>query len=190
MIPRRAWSAIALTVVIIAGCGMGGSIGDHPPVSGESCIGVPAPVCQRMIADARAAVVAGAGPVVGIQIACTTTCTVAGGEASVVTTHANGRTLVATQGWATPVGPAPGEPGGPPIVDPTPLPVEPECIGVPAAQCLEFAASVLGEPHTGTVVSVRVICDGGCTARGGRGSTEATFSDGTKRAEHWVYSSG
>ncbi len=174
----------------VAACAASWTEFPQTPVSGQRCVGLPDPVCARMLADARREVVGGAGPVVGIEIVCTTTCTEANGEATVTRTYANGQTISGTSGWASPVGPAPGEPGGPPIVLPTALPVEPLCLGVDDARCFEFAADLLGNAQErAVVVSVEVRCTGVCTTATGDGTTMARFSDGTSQSADWSYRS-
>lgn len=182
---------IAIAALASAGCGVAGTGFGPAPVSGQRCVGVPDAVCLRLRNEAQAAAPIGAGALVGIEIVCTTTCTEARGDATVTQTYANGQTIRGQQGWATPIGPLPGEPGGPVFPGPTELPIEPECIGVDEAHCVEFAAEMLAAPPLGAVpVSVEVRCTGTCTEASGDVTATARFSDGSSISMSWAYRSG
>ncbi|MBA3876523.1 MAG: hypothetical protein C0498_06240 [Anaerolinea sp.] len=192
MLGTRAGFLLLLVALAVAGCGIS-RLGPGPaPASGQRCEGIPAAVCDRMLADARRQAPAGVAPVVGIRIVCTTTCTEAAGEASVVVTYANGQTVESMQGWASPIGPP--QPGGPIGVEPTPLPLEPVCLGVGRERCLEFAAAGLASagltsaPSGASPVSVTVRCTTVCDTSQGKGTTVVRLADGSWLTGDWAYS--
>lgn len=192
-IAARTGFLVLLAVFAAGACGAGRVVGGPAPVSGQRCEGVPVAVCARMREDASRSAPPGAGAVVGIWVRCTTTCTEAAGEASVVVTYANGQTIETGQGWAAAIGPPIGEPSGPPVGEPgveaTPLPVEPVCLGVGRDRCLEYAATAVASGPSGVrPVSVTVRCSAVCDAARGEGSTETRFADGTSVMGNWSYS--
>jgi hypothetical protein len=190
MIRIRLALLLLFAALATAACGVARTEFGPAPVSGQRCVGMPDPLCAKMLADERNEPGGGAGAIVGIEIVCTTICTEANGEATVTRTYANGQTTTGTQGWSTPIGPLPGEPGGPALVEPTELPVKPACIGVDLARCLEFAAEALGNSPAGAVaVSIEVRCTGACTTSRGDGTTTARFADGTSQSSGWSYRS-
>lgn len=178
--------AVLCAVLALAGCGA------PPPVVGESCRGLPASVCGRILDEAQQGAPPGSGGIVAFEIVCTTICDEAAGEAIVRVTYANGQTVEGAQGWATPIGPAPGEPGGPaPGAIPTP-PVKPTCIGVPAVWCersVEDAMSNLNGADPSSVIGVVVRCTGTCTDDRGDGDAVITLADGTRLESQWSYRS-
>ena len=188
---HKAWATLVAVIAAlsVAGCGLERLVdeGGPMPVSGMHCAGVPAAMCVSMRADAQRDAPPGAGAVVGIDIRCTTSCTEAAGDVTVVVTYANGQTVESGQGWASPV----GTPGEMPIVDPTTLPVEPVCVGIDRERCLEFAAASLDAGPGGPVpVSIVVRCTAICDLSKGDGETVVRFADGTSRIGGWAYSSG
>jgi len=192
MIRTRAVVVLLLAALAVAACGRGGSVVGPAPVSGQRCEGMPAVVCARIAAGAQRQAPPGAGAVVGIRIVCTTTCTEAAGEATVTVTYANGQTSQQSQGWASPVGPPPGAPGGPaPIVVPTP-PVTPTCVGLPKAKCdeqVEGAMTSLNGADPASIVTILIRCTGTCTEANGDGDTVVTLQDGRRLESSWAYRS-
>ncbi|HET9436365.1 MAG TPA: hypothetical protein VFO50_05865 [Candidatus Limnocylindrales bacterium] len=178
--------AFLCAAIALAGCVA------PPPVVGESCRGLPASVCERIIDEARLRAPAGSGGVVAIEIVCTTICDEAAGEARVTVQYANGQRLDGSQGWSTPVGPGPGGPGGP-APGATPMsPVTPICIGIPAIWCERQAAdamSHLNGADPATVVGVVIRCTGTCTDERGDGDEVVTLADGTRLESQWAYRS-
>ena len=171
----------------LAACGVARIEGQPAPVAGQRCVGMPDPVCGRLLQEARAEVVPGAGALVGIEIRCLTVCSEASGDASITRTYANGQTLNSGVGWAGPLGPAPAIPGGP-GAEPTDLPVEPACHGIDDEHCTAFAAALLGgAPPEAIAVAIDVRCTGTCTAARGDGVTTARFADGTTLSSNWSY---
>jgi hypothetical protein len=181
--------AVLVAALVVAGCGLT-RVGGPAPVSGRTCQGVPAPVCARMFADAQRNATPGSGPLVGMRIVCRTTCTEAAGDASVTITYANGETTEGAQGWSSPQGTAPGEPGGTsPIALPT-LPIAPVCIGLPSGPCAEQAQSAMASLNgadPASVVLILITCRTTCTAATGDGGTVVTFGDGTRLESGWSY---
>lgn len=183
---------LLFAVLATAACGVARTGFGPAPVSGERCVGVPERVCRQMVADFRTEIVAGAGVLVGIQIVCTTTCTEANGDVNVVRTHANGQTFEGTVGWASPEGPAPGEPGVPaPIVIPTP-PALPACIGLPTFWCdqqVQNTMSNLNGADPASITQALIRCTGGCTDAKGDGDSVVILRDGTRIESSWSYRS-
>jgi hypothetical protein len=186
MIRRLRPVAGLLVVGVVAAC----SVMGPAAVSGLRCDGVPASVCDQLLDESTRAAPPGAGAVIGLHVRCTApACTEASGEASVTVTYANGQTVSSGIGWERPVGPAPGNPGAPPITDPTPLPVEPDCQGVPDPWCLEMAVGAGTTEPTEAPSSIVVRCTGVCTATRGDGETVLRFPDGREQTIGWGYES-
>lgn len=183
------WSMALVAAMAMAGC----APGQPAPAIGHVCEGVPAGICAQILEDEEANALDPAAGVVGIEIRCSvTSCTEASGEATVKVTYADGRTVTGSQGWAS----APAAPvaplGGAPPTEPTPLPVEPLCVGVDRDQCVPFAAEGLGELQPGNPepVSVMVRCTTTCDEGEGDGETVVRYVDGSSNTIGWSYRSG
>jgi hypothetical protein len=88
-------------------------------------------------------------------------------------------------GYAVPVGP-------PHVGTEPPLTVVPVCLGVPRAQCEEFARAAASDPVSAglTVESITVRCTKTCTETNGEGESLVTLTDGTTRTSGWSYMQG
>lgn len=157
------------------------------PFSGERCEGVPFDACQSAIDEAAAAAAGRGAIIVGVRVRCTSAaCTPQQGEIAVQAWFSDGSEYESSSGYATPVGPPPGGPVG----GPTPIPLEPICLSMPRAWCLEQAAAALGSgPGAGaTPVSVVVTCTTPpCTETAGGGKAVVTYDDGTQSEMGFEY---
>jgi hypothetical protein len=179
--------AARLAVAVAIAALSAGLVGCTIPVVGRECEGMTGPVCEAQLAEAERSSPLGSEGIVAIQVRCTVaSCTEAAGEASVTVRYADGRTSSFGTGWAM-AAPAPAAP----LVEPTPLPVEPVCLGVPDEWCLDMAGSVDGiSPKGVPVASIVVRCTATCTSGAGHGTTVLTFRDGSQQHAEWGYSSG
>jgi hypothetical protein len=185
----RTPALLAMTVLVLAGCGVitPDSVEEGvsgTPVSGQVCEGVPANLCAEELRRAQADAPPGAGGVAGIRIRCVApSCTQAAGDVEVTVTYANGQTVMYGAGWMGP-GAQP-----PPMPEPTELPVQPTCQGIPLAWCREQAATILGDaPTEAAPISVVVRCTRTCTLTEGEGEVRARFADGTEHSGGFGYS--
>jgi hypothetical protein len=184
MAARGRLALVLAGVLALSGCA-GNPV---PPVVGQRCEGVPAHVCADIIAGAHENKLDDEAGIAGIWIRCAAqACTEEAGEAAFTVTYLGGRTLQGSQDWmaAAPAGvnPAP---------DPTPLPMEPVCVGVAQGACLERAAEGidLGLPGNPVPVSILVRCTTTCGPDNGDGETVVRWADGTSNTTSWSYRSG
>ena len=151
------------------------------------CQGVLPQHCQEALDQARAVLPV---PLVELIVRCTAPpCTVQQGQTEIRARYADGTTHTSGGGWSQAVpAPAPEQPG----VEPPPvaLPVQPACLAVPAATCIEMATSAMTglPPGSPPVGSITVRCTAVCTMTDGEGETLILFSDGTSMASGWGYS--
>lgn len=162
----------------------GGIAGCTVPVVGRGCEGLAGPVCEAQLADAERNSHLGSEGIVGIRVRCTVaSCTEAAGEVTVTVSYEDGRTTAFDTGWSM-AAPAPVGSSAPP----TPLPVEPVCIGVPDAWCRDMAGADDGMGDgTQRVASIVVSCTATCNELMGDGTTVVTYGDGTKQEAQWNY---
>ena len=166
--------------LVLTGCGI---VADGPTVAPGApfaCIETSQHICQQTLRDAQNNADPGT-TVVALRVVCTSPpCTDQGGEVSVEVAYSNGRRDSYTNAWAGAVEPEP-------VPEPTELPIEPVCGGIPREQCLEFAASVFTGVDPSTVVSIVLRCTSTCTTASGDGETLVTFNDGTSITNGWSY---
>lgn len=172
--------ALLAVGLVVAGCGI---VPNDPSVApGEpfACIETSPDICQQTLRDAQANADPGT-TVVALRVVCTSPpCTDQGGEVSVEVAYSNGRRDSYSSAWA-----GAAEPEAAP--EPTELPIEPVCGGIPREQCLEFAASAFTGVDPSTVVSIVLRCTTTCTTASGDGETLVTFDDGTSITNGWSY---
>jgi hypothetical protein len=173
---------------LIAGCGMLVGPVREPVPAGETCILIEQDDCRVKIREALAGLGPNHPPVVGVLVRCTKVpCTDAAGEGETIVAYADGSQV--TMGWAfAQAVPLPG--GAPP--PPTPMPVEPQCLGIPRQPCVEFGTSDPSDPTKAgiAIVSIVVRCTSTCDARHGDGKTTFTYADGATLETGWSYESG
>lgn len=194
--PRPPWrraptGAIGLLILLLAP-GVGACDPASAPFSGERCEGVPHDHCQDAIDEAADAAGARDAVIIGVRVRCTSAvCTDQQGDIAVEAWLSDGSEYESSGGYATPVGTPPdGLPPGGQTGGPTPIPLEPVCLGVPRAWCIEQAAAAL-EPDRGpgsAPVSVVVRCTrSSCTETTGGGSAVVTYEDGGRSEIDFEY---
>jgi hypothetical protein len=180
LVGTRHWVVAAVFVIVATAVGACGAVEPPPvaPIVGGPvvCQGVPAPVCQQAVAEARA----NAAPnetIVQVRIACNGgTCTKDVGDAQVDVLYANGRRDTSTWGWTGEVAP---------ILE---LPVDPICNGIPDEPCRDAALSLFGAITDQDVVSIVVTCDSPeCTATRGEAAVIATSAGGATETTDYGY---
>lgn len=173
-----------MAALVVVAFGLGGCAPSLPPGT-RACVGFPAEVCQRHVAELEQEGMTHGG-VAAYRIVCTSgQCTVERGEGTLTVVFADGTGREGGFGYAVPVGPPPG--GTEP-----PLTVVPACLGVPRAKCEEFARAGASDsvPAGQTVASITVRCTKTCTETNGDGETLVTLTDGTTRTSGWQYRQG
>ena len=173
--------AILVNLALLT-AGLGACAPSLPPGT-RACVGFPADVCERQVAELEREGM-GHGGIAGYRIVCTSDgCTSSQGEGRVTVVFADGTGWDRAFGYATPI-------GAPPAQSPGPLPVEPVCLGVPAAWCLEMARTgAESVADWSTIASITVRCTGSCTTSGGAGETRIRLIDGSPEAiTDWNYS--
>jgi hypothetical protein len=186
--PRTAVVAVtsAFAAVVLSGCGWSRHIeaGEPTPVSGQHCVDVPAPVCERIVEDARTEAPDGTGRLRGIDIRCAAAdCTGPRVVAAVVVTYADGETAAWTESRDEPS----VEPGATPAPPP---PVRPTCIGVDRAHCDAMGNALFDLlPLGNAAVPMKIVvrCTGTCDTRRGHGETVVHFTDGMVKVRTWDY---
>lgn len=166
----------------LAAAGLGACAPSLPPGT-RACEGFPAEVCERQIAELESEG-AGHGGVVGYRIVCTSApCTSAQGGGNATVVFGDGTGWNRGFGYATPI-------GTPPVTFSGLLPVQPVCLGVPTAWCLDMArAGADAVADWSTIVSITVRCSGSCTTSIGDGETLIRLTDGAEQAiTAWQYS--
>jgi len=170
-------AAILASAALLAACAGAPNL----PPGTRACVGFPADVCARRVAELERE---GAthGGVVAYRIACSSaSCTAEQGQGTeaVVFADRTGREL--GFGYAVPVGPPPEATFGP-------LPVTPVCLGVPAGWCAEHArAGVEMIADWSAIATVTVRCTRSCSATAGDGETRVLLLDGTEQTQGWSY---
>lgn len=181
---RRSVSAL-VALLLLAACE---PLSGTPAPVGETrfdCSTVPGNTCRDVLADAK---LNGSGAaVVELVVRCSTPpCTPMQGEADVSVRYADGGTLTWSIGWS---GPVPAQPAAP--VPPAAAPVEPTCVGVDPAMCLEVARQMASEVPAGRppIVALDVRCTSVCTASKAEGEVLITLADGTTMTTGWAQES-
>lgn len=173
-VPVTALAAMALGVAampVLAGCAPSLVPGTR------DCIGFPAEVCQREVAELDREGTTRGG-VAAYRLVCTSgTCTADGGEGKLTVVFGDGSGREGSFGYAAPLGTPPGAPSA----TQPPLTVTPLCRDVPQSWCQDLARSAAADAARGgqTVVSITVRCTTTCTATNGDVETRVTLSDGT-----------
>ena len=187
MMPPRGWrmlrlSAILATVALLASACAACGGAPNLPAGTRACVGFPADVCARQVADARAR---GDAPRrrrrlpdrlhLGALHA-----EQGEGNESVAFADGTGRE------WRVRLRRCPM--GTPPEATLGPLPVTPACLGVPAGWCAEQAragAEMIADWSTIATITVR--CTSTCTTSMGDGETRVLLRDGTVQTQGWSY---
>jgi hypothetical protein len=174
--------ALGLLAVILVAAAGSAACAPSLPAGTRVCVGFPAEVCQRQVADLEREGMTHGG-VVAYRIVCTSgSCTAAQGEGTETVVFADGTGREGGFGYAVPVGtPAPGPSRGP-------LPVVPACLGVPDGWCREMArtgAETVAD--WSSIVAITVRCTGSCTTTKGDGETRVRLVDGSEPATGWNY---
>jgi hypothetical protein len=179
-----------LATAVLAGCGIfgAGQVAPLPPGT-KDCIGLELAHCQRLldsVASGRKVEPA------AWRIRCIGQCLADRGDVEMTVTWADGTTDTTSMGW---VGELVAPPGGGPVPGgPIPTPqVQPTCVRVPRAQCVEQWTSStqdLTAEQRAQVVDVRVECTTSCTLLEGAGRTTVVLKDGSRiMAFDWQYRS-
>ena len=175
--------ALLISIAVLS-AGLAACAPSLPPGT-RVCVGFPADVCERQLAELERE---GAlhGGVVGYRILCTSAvCTSAQGDGTQTVAFADGTSQAGDFGYAVPIG---TPPTGQVLL---PLPVEPICLGVPAEWCREMGrmgADAVAD--WSSIVAITVRCtDPACTTGKGTGETRVRLSDGSEKVvEGWAYS--
>ena len=171
------FAGMAIAVVgVLAGCTR-----SLPPGT-RACVGLPAEVCQREVADLEQEGTAHGG-VAAYRLECTAgPCTADHGEGTLTVVFGDGTGREGGFGYAVPV-------GTPPSGTEPPLPVPPVCVGIPASWCEDFARTAAGDAtrEGQTVIAITVRCTTTCTETNGDGKTRITLADGTIVTTNWGY---
>jgi hypothetical protein len=171
-------AAILASVLLLAACAGPPNL----PPGTRACVGFPAVVCARQVADLEREGAAHGG-VVAYRIVCSSaSCTTEQGDGTAAAVFADGTGRELGFGYAAPVGPPPEATFGP-------LPVTPVCLGVPAGWCAEHAragAEMIADWSTIATITVR--CTRSCSATAGDGETRVLLRDGTAQTQGWSYS--
>jgi hypothetical protein len=181
---------VTLAIVAIAACGPAAASG-APASPLISCLGIPPVRCDEALASVARSL-PNTVPV-SIEVSCVAgTCTSESGAMDTVVTLADGNQLRSTTiSWSEDSQPHGGLEPLPAPVPAAVVPVEPACLGVPAAMCLTMAETAFGELSDQEVVRILVRCGTPpCTAEHGVGDTVVTYADGTSRTSTWEYAGG
>jgi hypothetical protein len=170
-----------MAALVVAAFGLGGCAPSLPPGT-RVCVGFPAEVCQRQVAELEQEGMTHGG-VAAYRIVCTSgQCTVERGEGTLTVVFADGSGREGGFGYAVPVGPAPAAPSR------GPLPVTPACLGVPEGWCREMVGTgAEGVADWTTIVAITVRCTGACTTTKGDGETRVRLADGSEHSVGWNY---
>jgi hypothetical protein len=190
----RSIAAVLLVAWLIAGCGAAGPAPSGPAPSPRiTCVGVPPEKCAEAVASVARSL-PNETPV-AIDVTCVAgECTSASGAMDTAVTLAGGGQLHANPLTWGGDGPGSGISKPPQAAPPIggPLPVEPECQGIPTAMCRQMASNGLSSDAShGAVVKIVVRCTKvPCTDTSGEGDTVMTFADGTTQNSGWGYQGG
>ncbi len=177
---RRRRAAVAILVAGVVSVAWGCA----PPLAPgtRACVGFPADVCQRQVAEYTREGQAHGG-LAAYRIVCTsTTCTTEQGEGTETVVFADGSSRQGGFAYARAIGP----PGPPQSAGP--LPVAPACLGVPAGRCEELAWTGAEQVvDWSRIVAITVRCTGVCNDEKGDGETHIRLTDGPDQTVGWSY---
>jgi len=168
--------ALVMAVPAVAGCA------PSLPPGERTCVGFPAEVCGRQVAELEREAMTHGG-LVAYRIVCTSgSCTAAQGEGKETVVFADGSGREGGFGYASPVGPPPVAPSR------GPLPVTPTCLGVPDGWCTEMARTgVENVADWSSIMAVVVRCTTSCSPTVGDGETRIRLADGSEQTVGWGY---
>jgi hypothetical protein len=182
----RALHSMALGLVMVGLLGCLPPTAPVAPAGGArapqiACQGVPDTACKQ----AFDTIDPGARPAVAqLVVRCSKpVCTEQSGEADILIIFVDGRRETSNYGWDVPAGAAPI-----PVVTPPPLPVNPNCEGLPSQKCVEMAIGGLDGVTAAVVGRITVHCSAVCTPTSGMGFTTYDFVDGRPSVtSSWSY---
>jgi hypothetical protein len=174
--------ALGLLAVTLAAAAGSAACAPSLPPGTRVCVGFPAEVCQRQVADLVQEGMTHGG-VAAYRIVCTSgSCTAAQGTGTATVVFADGTGRQGGFGYAAAVGTPPPEPSR------GLLPVAPACIGVPDGWCREEArTSAEHVADWSSIVAITVHCTSTCTTTKGDGETRVRVVDGSEQATGWNY---
>ena len=189
MIGARALASMAIALVALGSLACEPAAAPAAPAGGGApqvaCQGLPNSVCHQAVDTVGGS---SRGPIAQVVVRCSKPiCTERLGEADVLIIFVDGRRETSSYGWES----APAAPAPIPVITPPPLPVEPDCRGVPFQQCIEMATSGLDGNTAAAVGKITVQCSAVCTPTSGSGETTYEFVDGRPSVtSSWNYEGG
>jgi hypothetical protein len=188
VIGARALASMAIALVALGSLACEPAAAPAAPAGGGApqvaCQGVPDSICKQALETTGAA----QGAVAQVIVRCSKpVCTERSGEADVLVQFRDGRQVTSNYGWES----APAVPAPIPVITPPPMPVQPDCQGVPFQQCIDMATSGLDGNTAAAVGKITVHCSAVCTPTSGSGETTYEFVDGRPSVtSSWNYEGG